>query len=302
MHYLRAGSLLLQIKHVLEGISHVTLFSIGEEESWQPDDAVQLDRMHKVEQCPHFLSFPFLSKSHTLRNITKLLLKRWKKIHFPESNRWKSTQGVINLPINHLVTIIQPTAISFSLKFSLGRFFCESFFFSCSFLLHLFSLRYPCSPCIFPLCFFFLPHVLFFFCRSSGVKDNRFWYAALAFVTLMLFTAAVGAVVFLGIFYTHSEACLLNKIFLGINSSLCFIVSMLAISPCIQKRKSLHKHIQLICLCLRGGNPFTVMFPQCSPRQACCSQESSVCMSCTSRSQHSPANQKKVSIIKKKKT
>lgn len=70
---------------------------------------------------------------------------------------------------------------------------------------------------------------------SSGVKYNRFWYAALAFVTLMLFTAAVGAVAFLGFYYTHPEACLLNKVFLGINGSLCLIVSMLAISPCIQK-------------------------------------------------------------------
>lgn len=70
---------------------------------------------------------------------------------------------------------------------------------------------------------------------SSGLKYNRFWYAALAFVTLVLFTAAVGAVAFLGYYYTHPEACLLNKVFLGINGSLCFIVSMLAISPCIQK-------------------------------------------------------------------
>uniref|UniRef100_A0A7N8XZ84 Serine incorporator 5 n=1 Tax=Mastacembelus armatus TaxID=205130 RepID=A0A7N8XZ84_9TELE len=70
---------------------------------------------------------------------------------------------------------------------------------------------------------------------SSGVKYNRLWYAALAFVTLVLFSIAVGAVIFMAIYYTHPEACLLNKIFLGINGSLCFIVSLLAISPCIQK-------------------------------------------------------------------
>lgn len=74
-------------------------------------------------------------------------------------------------------------------------------------------------------------------CRSSGAKYNRLWYAALAFVTLVLFSAAVGAVVFMGVFYTDPEACLLNKIFLGINGSLCLIVSLLAISPCIQKCK-----------------------------------------------------------------
>uniref|UniRef100_A0A667XSJ9 Serine incorporator 5 n=1 Tax=Myripristis murdjan TaxID=586833 RepID=A0A667XSJ9_9TELE len=70
---------------------------------------------------------------------------------------------------------------------------------------------------------------------SSGVKYNRLWYAALALVTLVLFSVAVGAVAFMGLFYTHPEACLLNKIFLGINASLCLIVSLLAISPFIQK-------------------------------------------------------------------
>uniref|UniRef100_A0A3Q4M975 Serine incorporator 5 n=1 Tax=Neolamprologus brichardi TaxID=32507 RepID=A0A3Q4M975_NEOBR len=69
----------------------------------------------------------------------------------------------------------------------------------------------------------------------SGVKYNRLWYAALAFVTLVLFSVGVGAVIFMGVFYTHPEACLLNKIFLGINGSLCLVVSLLAISPFIQK-------------------------------------------------------------------
>ncbi|PWA19750.1 hypothetical protein CCH79_00006940 [Gambusia affinis] len=70
---------------------------------------------------------------------------------------------------------------------------------------------------------------------SSGVEYNRLWYAALALVTLILFSVAVGAVVFMGVYYTHPEACFLNKIFLGINGSLCLIVSLLAISPYIQK-------------------------------------------------------------------
>lgn len=79
------------------------------------------------------------------------------------------------------------------------------------------------------------------------MKYNRLWYAALAFVTLVLFSCAVGAVVFMALFYTHPEACLLNKIFLGINGSLCLIVSLLAISPCIQKREDLYlKALDLI--------------------------------------------------------
>ncbi|XP_077378902.1 serine incorporator 5 [Festucalex cinctus] len=70
---------------------------------------------------------------------------------------------------------------------------------------------------------------------SSGVKYNRLWYAALALVTLVLFSIAVGAVVFMGLYYTHPTACRLNKIFLGINGTLCLVVSLLAISPLIQK-------------------------------------------------------------------
>ncbi|XP_066510950.1 serine incorporator 5-like [Hoplias malabaricus] len=69
---------------------------------------------------------------------------------------------------------------------------------------------------------------------TSGVEYNKLWYAALAFVTLVLFSMAVGAMVFMAKFYTHSEACFLNKIFLGVNSGLCIVVSLLAISPCIQ--------------------------------------------------------------------
>lgn len=74
--------------------------------------------------------------------------------------------------------------------------------------------------------------------RTSGVKYNKLWYAALALVTLMLFTVAVGALVFMVHFYTHADACFLNKIFLGINASLCILVSLLAISPCIQTCES----------------------------------------------------------------
>ncbi|XP_053726285.1 serine incorporator 5 [Synchiropus splendidus] len=70
---------------------------------------------------------------------------------------------------------------------------------------------------------------------TSGVKYNKFWYAALAFVTLMLFSIAVGAVVFMAMYYTHPEACFDNKLFLGINTSLCLVITLLAISPWIQK-------------------------------------------------------------------
>ncbi|XP_064165244.1 serine incorporator 5-like isoform X1 [Anguilla rostrata] len=72
---------------------------------------------------------------------------------------------------------------------------------------------------------------------TSGVEYNKLWYAALALVTLVLLTVAVGALAFMAYFYTHPKACNLNKIFLGLNGSLCLFTSLLAISPCIQRLK-----------------------------------------------------------------
>ncbi|XP_075446803.1 serine incorporator 5 isoform X2 [Ascaphus truei] len=72
---------------------------------------------------------------------------------------------------------------------------------------------------------------------SSGTTHNRLWYAALALGTLVLYSIALGALVLMAYFYTHSEGCLLNKILLGVNGSLCLLVSMVAISPCVQNRQ-----------------------------------------------------------------
>lgn len=140
---------------------------------------------------------------------------------------------------------------SFFLNFALGQWFpCQ------------FPLLLPGSSFTPSLSCFTLAHVsfspsslLFVFsrsslpvCRSSGVKYNRLWYAALAFVTLMLFTVAVGVLVFMSVYYTDPEACLYNKIFLGLNGSLCLLVSLLAISPSIQKRKRVH--VAGVCRCV----------------------------------------------------
>ncbi|XP_018592360.1 serine incorporator 5-like [Scleropages formosus] len=73
---------------------------------------------------------------------------------------------------------------------------------------------------------------------TAGVQNNKLWYAALALVTLVLFSVAVGALVFMALYYTHPEACFLNKVFLGINGSLCLLVSLLAISPAMQRLQS----------------------------------------------------------------
>ncbi|XP_053303967.1 serine incorporator 5 [Spea bombifrons] len=72
---------------------------------------------------------------------------------------------------------------------------------------------------------------------TSGTAHNRLWSAALALVTLVLYSVAVGALALLAFFYTHPEACTLNKILLGVNGGLCLLVTLVAISPCVTKRQ-----------------------------------------------------------------
>uniref|UniRef100_A0A4W3K3L1 Serine incorporator 5 n=1 Tax=Callorhinchus milii TaxID=7868 RepID=A0A4W3K3L1_CALMI len=71
----------------------------------------------------------------------------------------------------------------------------------------------------------------------AGTGQNKCWFAALALVTLSLYSVAVFALILMGIFYTDPDGCMLNKIVLGVNGGLCLIVSILAITPCVQKRK-----------------------------------------------------------------
>lgn len=69
----------------------------------------------------------------------------------------------------------------------------------------------------------------------AGTAQNKCWYVALTLVTLILYLVAIFALVLMVIFYTDFDGCKLNKILLGVNTGLCFIVSMVAISPCVQK-------------------------------------------------------------------
>ncbi|XP_030049083.1 serine incorporator 5 [Microcaecilia unicolor] len=78
---------------------------------------------------------------------------------------------------------------------------------------------------------------------TSGTIHNKLWNAALALVTLIMYSVAVVALVLLSVFYTHRDGCMLNKIFLGLNGGLCLLVSMVAISPCVQKQ---HPHSGLL--------------------------------------------------------
>lgn len=73
--------------------------------------------------------------------------------------------------------------------------------------------------------------------RTSGTKHNKLWYGSLALVTLVLYSVAVGALIVMAILYTRVNGCDFNKILLGINGGLCLLISMVAISPCVQNRK-----------------------------------------------------------------
>ncbi|XP_034296938.1 serine incorporator 5 [Pantherophis guttatus] len=72
---------------------------------------------------------------------------------------------------------------------------------------------------------------------TSGTKHNQLWYGSLALVTLVLYSVAVGALVVMAVFYTRADGCTFNKILLGVNGGLCLLISVVAISPCVQNRQ-----------------------------------------------------------------
>ncbi|ETE69806.1 Serine incorporator 5 [Ophiophagus hannah] len=73
--------------------------------------------------------------------------------------------------------------------------------------------------------------------KTSGTKHNQLWYGSLALVTLILYSVAAGALIVMAVFYTRADGCTFNKILLGVNGGLCLLISMVAISPCVQNRQ-----------------------------------------------------------------
>ncbi|KAM6223385.1 serine incorporator 5 [Rhynchocyon petersi] len=72
---------------------------------------------------------------------------------------------------------------------------------------------------------------------TAGTAKNKLWYASLAFVTLIMYSIATGGLILMAVFYTQKEGCMENKILLGINGGLCVLISLVAISPCVQDRR-----------------------------------------------------------------
>lgn len=62
----------------------------------------------------------------------------------------------------------------------------------------------------------------------------------------------------MAVFYTQKDGCLENKILLGLNGGLCLLISVVAISPCVQNRKHSIFPLLLIytfCLCVNLHKP-----------------------------------------------
>uniref|UniRef100_A0A5F9CZF5 Serine incorporator 5 n=1 Tax=Oryctolagus cuniculus TaxID=9986 RepID=A0A5F9CZF5_RABIT len=70
---------------------------------------------------------------------------------------------------------------------------------------------------------------------NAGTASNKLWYASLALVTLIMYSVAAGGLILMAVFYTQKDGCMENKILLGLNGGLCLFISMVAISPCVQK-------------------------------------------------------------------
>uniref|UniRef100_A0A7N5JEQ8 Serine incorporator 2 n=1 Tax=Ailuropoda melanoleuca TaxID=9646 RepID=A0A7N5JEQ8_AILME len=64
--------------------------------------------------------------------------------------------------------------------------------------------------------------------------DSRAWYAGLSFFTLLFYALSVAAVTLLFVYYTQPSSCYEGKVFIGLNLTLCFCVSIVAVLPRVQ--------------------------------------------------------------------
>ncbi|XP_051028578.1 serine incorporator 5 [Acomys russatus] len=72
---------------------------------------------------------------------------------------------------------------------------------------------------------------------TAGTASNKLWYASLSLATLIMYSIAAGGLILMGVFYTQWDDCTDNKILLGVHGGLCVLISLAAISPCVQNRQ-----------------------------------------------------------------
>ncbi|XP_023556727.1 serine incorporator 5 isoform X2 [Octodon degus] len=92
---------------------------------------------------------------------------------------------------------------------------------------------------------------------TAGTATNKLWYAALSLVTLVMYSIATGGLVLMAVFYTQLEGCTQNKIFLGVNGGLCLLISLVAISPCVQNLDHVATSFTKPGVVARACNPST---------------------------------------------
>lgn len=66
-------------------------------------------------------------------------------------------------------------------------------------------------------------------------SDNKGWYAALLFFTVLHFALAFTAVVLFYVYYTQPDDCTEHKVFISLNLIFCIIVSVVSILPKVQE-------------------------------------------------------------------
>ncbi|XP_032870715.1 serine incorporator 4 [Amblyraja radiata] len=71
----------------------------------------------------------------------------------------------------------------------------------------------------------------------TGAADKKLWSLAVLSVTLLFYIMAMMAFSLMYRFYTHPAGCTLNKGLLLLNLSLCFLVSVLSSTSCVQPRQ-----------------------------------------------------------------
>ncbi|XP_053563068.1 serine incorporator 2 [Bombina bombina] len=65
--------------------------------------------------------------------------------------------------------------------------------------------------------------------------NTKCWYAGLLICTFLLYAASIIAIVFLYIYYTKSDGCVPNKVFISLNLIFCVIISVVSILPKVQE-------------------------------------------------------------------